>query len=128
MNCHYESDRLVNLIEKGQLYRIWKQWLIEPRTDCFDVDAGDLTLGMNNVVTAFILLMIAFGLTALIFIAECIFRQYHKNKISTRSSTKSDSTEATSYTSNIDKLDKTGPILSHEMPSRMISAKTVFEA
>ena len=122
---------MVNLIEKGQLYRIWKQWLIEPRTDCFDVDAGDLTLGMNNVVTAFILLMIAFGLTALIFIAECIFRQYHKNNNLTTSSKKSNTTEASSYnmnTSKIDKLDKTGPILCHEMPSRMISAKTVLEA
>ena len=68
------------MIEKGQLYRIWKQWLIEPRTDCFDVEAGDLTLGMNNVVTAFIMLMIAFGLSVLIFLAEFVARRYAKNK------------------------------------------------
>ena len=122
---------MVNLIEKGQLYRIWKQWLIEPRTDCFDVEAGDLTLGMNNVVTAFIMLMIAFGLAVLIFLAECVTRKYGKNKNYADSSKKVSSTGSTLYTESNDdndKLSKTGPTLSQEMPSRIISAKTVFEA
>ena len=117
------------MIEKGQLYRIWKQWLIEPRTDCFDVDAGDLTLGMNNVVTAFISLMIAFGLTSLIFIAECIFKRYTRNKNSSTSSLQSNIIESRLYkakTDEIEKLDKTGPILSHEMPSRAISTHTMY--
>ena len=116
------------MIEKGQLYRIWKQWLIEPRTDCFDVDAGDLTLGMNNVVTAFIALMIAFGLTALIFIAECIFKRYTRYKKSSTSSMQSKAIESRLYitkTNEEEKLEKTGPIHSHEMPSRTISAFTV---
>ena len=117
------------MIEKGQLYRIWKQWLIEPRTDCFDVDAGDLTLGMNNVVTAFIALMIAFGLTALIFIAECIFKRYTRYKKSSTSSMLSNAIESKLYITNTnekEKLDKTGPILSQEMPSRTISARTMY--
>lgn len=119
------------MIEKGQLYRIWKQWLIEPRTDCFDVEAGDLTLGMNNVVTAFIMLMIAFGLSVLIFLAEFVARRYAKNKNNSDSSQKTTSIGSTSYMESndaMDKLDKTGPIQSHEMSSRAISAKTMFEA
>ena len=103
--------------------------MIEPRTDCFDVDAGDLTLGMNNVVTAFIALMIAFGLTVLIFIAECVYKRYTRNKNSFTSSLKSNTIESRLYdtkTNEKEKLDKTGPILSHEMPSRTISARTVF--
>ena len=119
------------MIEKGQLYRIWKQWLIEPRTDCFDVEAGDLTLGMNNVVTAFIMLMIAFGLSVLIFLAEFVARKYAKNKNNSDSSQKATSIGSTSYMESndaMDKLDKTVPIQSHEMSSRAISAKTMYAA
>ena len=102
--------------------------MIEPRTDCFDVDAGDLTLGMNNVVTAFIALMIAFGLTALIFIAECVFKRYTRNKKSFTSSMESNTIESRLYITNTDakeKLDNSGPIHSQYMPSRTISAHAV---
>ena len=103
--------------------------MIEPRTDCFDVDAGDLTLGMNNVVTAFISLMIAFGLTTLIFIAECVFKRYTRNKNIFSSSMPSNTIESKLYitkTNEKEKLDKTGPIHSHDMPSRTISAHKVY--
>jgi len=121
---------LVNLIEKGQLYRIWNQWLIEARTDCFDVEVGDLTLGMNNVLSAFVALSIAFSLTILIFIGECIFPSF-KNKNELEISHNIDDLGPSTYAENetgTSTMEKTGPIFSNEMDSRNASARNTLEA
>ena len=120
----------MNLIEKGQLYRIWNQWLVEARTDCFDVEVGDLTLGMNNVLSAFVALSIAFGLTILIFIGECIFRHV-KNKNGQEPSDNVGDLGSSAYAEDntgTEKWEKTGPIFSTEITSRNTSAKSTLEA
>ena len=53
--------------------------MIVPRTDCFDIDSGDLTLGMQKVMTAFIFLLTAFGIAILILGLECVFRSFKKD-------------------------------------------------
>ena len=104
--------------------------MIEARTDCFDVDVGDLTLGMNNVLSAFVALSIAFSLTVLIFIGECIFPRF-KNKNEQELSHNINNLGASTYAENdtdTAAMENTGFILSIEVPSRNASAKSTLEA
>ena len=120
----------MNLIEKGQLYRIWNQWLVEARTDCFDVEVGDLTLGMNNVLSAFVALSIGFGVTVLLFIGECIFRRV-KNKNGIEVSHTIDDLGPSAYAENdtdTARWENTGPIFSTEVATRNTSSKSTLEA
>ena len=102
--------------------------MIEARTDCFDVEVGDLTLGMKNVLSAFVVLSIAFALTVFIFLAECIFRQVQK-KNRHEPSHNIDLSAPTTYITedkDIEGLEVTGPISGTEMASRKPSAKSML--
>ena len=102
--------------------------MIEPRTDCFDVEAGDLTLGMNNVITAFIAFSFGSVLTVIIFMAECIFRMI-KNKSVNTSSNNQDVTasESSSYTHTHEESKETDSNFGDFMARRRGSLKNTLE-
>ena len=82
-------------------------------------------------MTAFIAFLIAFGVTILIFLIECVFRgvknKNNPNPLNSANQTGLDSSSETTTHNDTAQMEKTGPIFSDDMKSRNASVKSALE-
>ena len=66
------------MIETGQVDRIWKKWKKERRQDCNEQEAP--SLGMQHVITAFVLLALAILVAVLVCGGENVLATWRRRR------------------------------------------------
>ena len=72
------------MIETGQMDRILKKWLPKPKDDCGS-NGEFVSMGLENMVSAFAMILTAVVFAFLLLMLEVVMRTYYRKKLSSGS-------------------------------------------